>query len=155
MSDMVTLLQKTPLFAGVPRGAVKQFAEAGRLRTYAAGEVLFAEMTNGTEIFVIVEGQVTIELALANADHPVEIVQLGPGELLGEIAFIDDGPRSATATAVTPTTVLAWPATVWRTLADKDPATGYRLALAIARVLSQRLRRWNVRILDSVAWGIE
>lgn len=155
MSDMVTLLQKTPLFKGITRSSVEPFAQAGRLRNYAAGEIIFAEMTNGTEIFVLVDGEVTIELALANADHPVEIVKLGPGELLGEIAFVDDGPRSATATAVTATTALAWPASVWRELADKDPATGYRLAMAIARVLSQRLRRWNVRILDSVSWGIE
>lgn len=155
MSEDLKTIKGLPLFAGISPDALKPFAEAAEKKSFGAGDILFAELTPGGEIYVILQGEVDIQFALANADVSYEIVKLGPGDLLGEVAFVDDGPRSATATAITAVKVLCWQGAKWRELCEKDTATGYRLAMAIARTMAERLRRWNVRILNQVSWGLE
>ena len=66
-----------------------------------AGAVLVQEGAVGAEAFVIVDGQVAI------SRQGVRVATLGPGEVLGEMALLDPGPRSCTATCQTPTRLLA------------------------------------------------
>jgi CRP/FNR family cyclic AMP-dependent transcriptional regulator len=66
-------------------------------RTYAAGEVVFAEGTVGKHMYVVQSGTVEIRTAVAGADQTVATLKVG--EMLGEMALLDDAPRSATAVA--------------------------------------------------------
>ena len=61
-----------------------------------AGRVLASEGRPGRECFVIAEGEAVVTL------DGEELARLGPGEFFGEMALIDQGPRSATVTAETP-----------------------------------------------------
>ena len=105
-------------------------------------------------LYLITDGEVSIRIALANADQDYEIIKEQRGDLLGEVRFIDNLPRSATAIAETDVELLVWHSSSWQEICDEDSRTGYRLTLGIAKTLSDRLRRWNVRILDTVEWGI-
>jgi CRP-like cAMP-binding protein len=155
MDAIVDVLRKAPLFRDVPDEALRRFAALGTTRDYPAGEIIFAEMTEGDEIFLVLEGTISAQLALANADQSYEIIKLGPGEVFGEVAFVDETQRSATVTAETDVRVLVWRREDVHAACEKDPQLGYRLMYGIARVLAQRLRRWNVRLLENSLWGFE
>ena len=154
MSTDLELLRNAPLFEGFSDDVLKRFLATARTRTYQAEYIVFVEMSEGDEIYMILEGEVTIQLALANDDEQYEIVTRGPGHILGEVSFIEQGQRSATVIAKTDLEVIVWDCADWRQICEDDPEVGYRLTLGIAKILCERLREWNVRILNNVSWGV-
>ena len=97
----------------------------------AAGAVIFREGDPGEEMYVVQEGRVEIRVG-------EEVVEtLGPGEIFGELALIDDQPRSATAVAVTASRVAAVPEARFHFMVQQTP----RFALQVMRVMAERLRR--------------
>lgn len=154
MIDKLETLKASSLFESFDDAVLRRFAETCSLAKFTAGDIIFVEMSEGDEIYLIASGEVSIQIALANADEDYEIIKSRRGDLLGEVRFIDRLPRSATAIAETDVELLVWASDSWREICEDNPATGYRLTLAIAKTLSDRLRRWNVRILDAVDWGM-
>jgi CRP-like cAMP-binding protein len=148
------LLKGAPLFHGLSDEVLGRFLSTAKTRTYPASEIVFVEMSEGDEIYLITDGQATVQFALANVDQQFEIVTLGPGEILGEISFIEQGQRSATVIAKTDLTVMVWDCASWRRICEEDHDVGYRLVFGIAKILCERLRRLNVRLLNDVSWGV-
>lgn len=66
--------------------------------TFQDGETIFAEGANGDWIYVVEEG--TVEISKKVDDRKIVIEILKPGDIFGEMAYIDKTPRSATATAI-------------------------------------------------------
>ncbi len=155
MSQEQEALKCNPLFKDFSEEVLERFVSTAEKRSYTAGDLIFAETTTSDEIFVVLDGEVDVEVALANADRNFEIVTLGVGEILGEVSFIEEGERSATATAKTDVKLLVWRFTSWRTICEEDYEVGYKLVLGISRVLCRRLRRWSEQILNDVSWGLE
>lgn len=79
---------------------------AGRRRRIPAGGVLFVEGTRSDVVMVVLAGRVKVVTAAEDGTETVLAVR-GPGALLGELAAIDDAPRSATVVALEPVEVLA------------------------------------------------
>ena len=154
MDKELQALKSSPIFQTFDDKVLRHFAESCSITRFEAGDIIFVETSEGDEIYLIADGEVSIGIALGNADQDYEIIKERRGDLLGEVRFIDNLPRSATATAETDVELLVWQSSSWRDICEEDPHTGYRLTLAIAKTLSDRLRRWNVRILDAVDWGI-
>jgi CRP-like cAMP-binding protein len=88
-------LSGSPLFAGLPRRLLGRLATRFFEKVYHAGDVIFEEGDPGRALFVVVEG--SVEITRATAKGPVVLNTLGPGAAFGELALIDDFPRSATA----------------------------------------------------------
>jgi CRP/FNR family transcriptional regulator, cyclic AMP receptor protein len=65
--------------------------------TFPDGQAIFSEGSNGDWIYIVEEGAVEISKTLGGKRIVIEV--LGPGEIFGEVAYIDKTPRSATATA--------------------------------------------------------
>lgn len=74
------------------------FSQARR-RVFGAGRTIFVEGEAGTDVILIESGRVEVSIILASGRKSV-IAQMGPGEILGEIAALDGGPRSASVEAV-------------------------------------------------------
>lgn len=91
-------LAATPLFAGLPSAALEALVEELQLVSLAPGDVLFREGDPGDALYVIAEGEVSIQ---AEGPPRVEMARLGPGTFLGEVALMTDQPRSATVSAAT------------------------------------------------------
>jgi CRP/FNR family transcriptional regulator, cyclic AMP receptor protein len=111
----------------------------------ARGEVLFREGDAGDQIYVVVEGK--IKLGRTSPDGRENLLAvLGPGQMFGELSLFDPGPRSASASAITDTTLLG--------LAHKDLLpwlTGRpEVARNLLSQLAQRLRRSNDTLADLV-----
>jgi len=96
-------LAATPLFAGLPSEALEALVEELQLVSLDVGEVLFREGDPGDALYVIAEGEVSIQ---AEGPPRVEMARLGAGAFLGEVALMTDQPRSATAIAGTPAELL-------------------------------------------------
>ena len=98
--EKLELLKRVPLLSGLGK---RDIVEVGRLAEeidLGADHVLMREGGSGSEFFVIIDGTVRIERG------GVKIRSLGPGDFLGEIALVDDGPRTATATTESPAKLL-------------------------------------------------
>jgi CRP/FNR family transcriptional regulator, cyclic AMP receptor protein len=102
-------------------------------RNFAAGDTIFREGEQGDEFFVVVRGRVEIR----TGDRRLEV--LGPKGIFGEMALIDDSPRSATVVALTDVTVAPIKEQQFLFLVKHMPM----FALKVMRVLAMRLRRQN------------
>jgi CRP-like cAMP-binding protein len=107
------------------------FARFGR--EFFAGEVLFREGERGEEMFVIQSGRVQITKLVARAERP--LATLGRGDFLGEMAILNDKPRTATATVVEDAKCLVIDAATL----EQMIANSTEIALRLVKKLARRL----------------
>ena len=100
---------------------------------FKAGSVIFREGDEARDLFVIKSGQVRIQIGNRT------VTELGPDSIFGEMALIDDEPRSATATAVTDVELVPVSEKQFLFLVSQTPY----FALKVMRVLAKRLRATN------------
>ena len=100
----VALLAEAPLFAGLPRRLLGRLCVRFFEKAYAAEDVVFHEGDPGTALFVVLDGAIAITQATPAGEDVVRT--LGPGACFGELALIDDFPRSATARVTAPSRLL-------------------------------------------------
>jgi len=105
-------------------------------RECEAGEVIFQTYDMGSEMYVVIEGQVELSI-----DSKV-LETVGPGEPFGEMALIDQAPRTATATAKTACKLAVIPEKRFCFMVQQHP----HFALQIMKVMADRLRKMNARI---------
>ncbi|HXS51474.1 MAG TPA: cyclic nucleotide-binding domain-containing protein [Usitatibacter sp.] len=105
-------------------------------REYGDGEVIFRAWDMGAEMYVVLEGQVELTI-----DSRV-LETLGPGEPFGEMALIDQAPRTASATAKGPCKLAVIPERRFLFLVQQRP----EFALHIMKVMADRLRSMNRRV---------
>jgi CRP/FNR family transcriptional regulator, cyclic AMP receptor protein len=111
------------------------------LRDYAAGETLVRQGTPGVGLFVLVSGRVRVSARQEDGGDEHELAVMGPGEVLGEMALLDELPRSATATALEPTRALLLPFQDFRAALREDAD----ISIKLLAVVSRRLRRAETR----------
>jgi CRP-like cAMP-binding protein len=156
MAEKREILKASPLFKSFSDDIIDRFLNSAETRTYSAGDIIFAELSEGDEIFMILEGEVIAEVALVNADQNLEILTLSAGEVFGEGCFFEQNlQRYATMTSKTASTVLVWKSEIWREIAESNFEVGYRLAVGITRIFLERLRHWNTRIVENISWGLD
>ena len=112
------------------------FAEEQNPRVCRAGEAIFSAFDMGSEMYVVLEGQVELTI-----DSKV-LEALGPGEPFGEMALIDQAPRTATAIAKTPCKLAVIPEKRFLFMVQQTP----HFALQIMKVMADRLRTMNARL---------
>jgi CRP/FNR family cyclic AMP-dependent transcriptional regulator len=93
-------LKSVPLFAGLNKKQLQLIARSADEISVPAGTVLVDQGQTGREAFMILDGQVTVKR------NGRKLATLGPGSIVGELALLDHGPRTATAVADTDLTVL-------------------------------------------------
>jgi CRP/FNR family transcriptional regulator, cyclic AMP receptor protein len=92
------MLKAVPLFASMRRKDLEALGRLADTLDMPAGKVLMRQGDNGNEMYVIASGSVRVE---RDGD---EVVTLGPGNAVGEMALLSEGPRNATVTTLEPTT---------------------------------------------------
>lgn len=111
----------------------------------ARGEVLFREGDDGDRVYVVVDGKIKLGRTAPDGRENLLAV-LGPGQMFGELSLFDPGPRSATASAVTDTTLLGLGHTDLLPWLTGRPEVARNLLAQLA----QRLRRSNDTLADLV-----
>ena len=112
---------------------------------FPKGAVIFRQGDPGVEMFVVASGR--IRLTIGKGGHETEINTLGPGEFFGELSLHSGEPRSATATAMEDSTLLAIGRDVYAMMAQDDLDIVFRML----NIQGQRLSRTNVPLEDLAA----
>jgi CRP/FNR family cyclic AMP-dependent transcriptional regulator len=116
------------------------------LKTFPPDSVIFKEGDQGTEMFVIVDGEVEIRKS-TTSESAKTLIELKKGDIFGEMSLIERKPRSATAVTTQATQLLCITEELFDTVLQKNPDFSRK----IIRVLSERLRRANMTIKSLVS----
>lgn len=131
---VVEALARCPLFARSDETTLQAVASAMRRRRFRRNEVVFHQGDPGDSLHVVGSGAVKISLPSADGDEAI-IATLWPSDYFGELALLDDAPRSATATAIEPTETFVLARSVFRELLERDAALRDGLLTGLAREL--------------------
>lgn len=134
-----TVLRRCALFESLSAEQVEKVAEIATERHVAEGQPIFREGSTGDEMFVIAAGTVRISKEIPGAGEEA-LTLLGPGSYFGEMAAIDDAPRSADAVAHTACGLIAIRREDLDRLMFLDKDLAYAVLWAFVRTLSSRLR---------------
>jgi CRP/FNR family transcriptional regulator len=129
-------LAQVPLFRDLSPREVQLLGATCREREYPAGATLMRQGETGVGLYIITAGSVRVTTQSATGEER-ELGRLGRGEVLGEMALLDDLPRSATVTALEATRALVLPVWDFRAALRESPDMGIKLLA----VLSRRLRQ--------------
>lgn len=147
----VTALRDVPYFAGLTDGDLASLARLANFQSFERHDVLFDADDPAPVLYVVVEGQIKVSLFGVNGDETI-LNLLGPGDLLGELAIFEpNATRSATATAVEPTTVLALQRAVCLRFLREHPDVAIRLLGALA----SHVRRLSQLVDDAYHLGLD
>jgi CRP/FNR family cyclic AMP-dependent transcriptional regulator len=130
-------LQQVELFEGLEPKELRLLAKTCTERQYPAGAILMQEGEAGAGLFILIEGKVRVSQAAGPGQPPREIATLEAGEVIGEMALLDDLPRSATVTAIDPCRCLLVPVWDFRATLRESP----EIAIKLLVQLSRRLRK--------------
>jgi signal transduction histidine kinase len=131
-------LESNKLFRDLLPAELEQLRGATRELTFAAQQPIFRQGDPGDGIYFVKEGLVQIATRVSTGESK-ELSKIAPGDLFGEMAVLDNDPRSASATADKPTTVYFISRAELLKLVDRVP----RLASAMVREISRRMRTFN------------
>jgi len=122
----VDTLKKVPLFAGLDNKELQEIARSMRERKFKAGDTVTQEGAGGVGFFIVEEGQADVSIGGESKGT------VGPGDYFGEIALINESPRTATLTARTD--MLCYGMTPWdfRPLVESNSTIAWKLLTAMA-----------------------
>lgn len=138
-------LENCKLFSNLNSDELKSLQRVTREVNLATGEVIFKEGDDGNGIYVVKTGGVQISTVLGQGDRRA-FSRVGPGDVFGEMAVLDNEPRSATASAEEDTTVYFVPRADLLQILEHSP----RLAISFFRDISRRLREFNRQYIREV-----
>ena len=123
------LVRRAELFAGLPPGDAEAFMTVAHEHELEAGSTLIREGERGARViafFLVLEGEVAVDVG------GEQVAARGPGDYVGEVALLEDTPRTATVTAATDVRCLTLSAWDFRRFAAEHPETAERLRQHIA-----------------------
>jgi CRP/FNR family cyclic AMP-dependent transcriptional regulator len=140
--DIKNLLQSIELFDGLTEKDLDDVAAICTQREFTTGEYLAQQNEIGSELFIIGDG--LVEVTVRERTMPRVVVNLGAGQIIGEMSLVDRGPRSATVRAVQDTVVQVIRHDEFHTLCQRNTHIGYLVMLNLAADLSFKLRHRNL-----------
>jgi CRP/FNR family transcriptional regulator, cyclic AMP receptor protein len=134
--EIVKVLKNIPLFDELSRRELAAVSRILYKRIYQPEEFIFHQGDPGLGMYIIVHG--TVAIVAQPASH--SLAELHDGDFFGELALLDELPRSATAIARRPSTILGFFQPDFFALVDRHPRLGVKIVLRLARMVGRRLR---------------
>ncbi|MBD1872052.1 Crp/Fnr family transcriptional regulator [Nodosilinea sp. FACHB-131] len=144
------LIRSALLFQDLPEEAVAEATSHVVSRRHPANQVILLENDWGSSVYFILEGWVKIRTYNLDGKE-VTLNILGKGELFGEMAPLEEVPRSTDVITLVPTVIGSMPASDFVKLLNTEPLAGIRLSQLMARRLRQVNRRLRLRESDSTS----
>jgi CRP/FNR family transcriptional regulator, cyclic AMP receptor protein len=142
----MSVLRGSPIFRGLAPDLLARLSVLCVNREYARGETIFEEGLPGSKLFGIISGRVLITTSSVEGQD-LHLNVVGVGEIVGEIAFLDGGVRTATGRAAEPTVCFELEREPFLRLLDETPA----LSLHLIQLLCKRVR-WMTRLVADSAF---
>lgn len=130
------MLNKVSLFEGLSEAQIKRLSDRALTRTYPKGAIIINERDEAGTLFVIVSGMVKAYLS-DEAGKEVVLSTMGPGEYFGELALLDDTPRSASVATMEPCKLISLQKSLMQETITADPD----MALQLLKGMARRVRR--------------
>jgi CRP-like cAMP-binding protein len=140
--ELKEILRGVELFDGLSDDELDQMIALCQQRSFAENEIIAQQDAPGDEMFIIQDGFVEVAVGGKEGAASKVIVNLGQGQSVGEMALIDQGPRSATVRAISdPTIVQVITQEDFESLCEQNNHIGYTVMRNMAADLSFRLRQ--------------
>ena len=149
-SEISDHLGRTQLFGGLPRTVLAAIATAMRQETYEPGQLIFSRAEAGASLYLVTAGRVRLSVTSAEG-RELTFRFADAGEIMGEIAALDQGPRTADAIAVTRVSAQLVNADALSRLLEDHPA----LPRAALRFVCARLRDTATQLEEIALYPIE
>ncbi len=143
--DRIQQIRSVQLFASLADRALSRVAAIAHEELHAKGEVLFEHGDAGDKLYLIVEGSIRIGRTVPGMGEEALAI-LGPGQVFGEMALLDESPRSADARAHTACKLLAIAKDDFDDLLFRDKALAYEVLWSTVNLLVTRLRSTNDKL---------
>ncbi len=145
--NQLKVLKNIPLFSDLTQRELKIVSHLVYHRNFEPGELMFSTGQPGAAMFIIKEGQV--QVFKKSAKDETLLTVLNEGEFLGELALLDNSPRSASARAIKATQTLAIFREDLMGLNDTSPYLAAKILKRLALVIGMRLKATNDLLLDA------
>ena len=133
------ILSKVPAFSGLSPRELKEVATIVHKREYRLGEPVFSQGDPGLGMYIIQEGEVSITLS-GKDNEERELAVLSEGDFFGELALLDESPRSANARCKTECILIGFFRPDLFELIEKKHQLGIKIIFKLAEIVAQRLR---------------
>ena len=145
LNERIVQLGKVPLFSGLSPAALELISRVATEESHALGTKIFEMGDPGDRMYVILDGKVRISREVPGIGEEALAV-LGPGSVFGEMALLDEAPRSADARVHERCRLLAIPKDGFDDLLFLHKDLAYEVLWSIVRMLTQRLRETNDKL---------
>src|SRR5438132_3083561 len=139
--DRIQFLKTVPFFDRLSNRQLKSVSDIMFERTYDADELVFEEGQPGAALFLVLDGKVAVEIFRETSTTRLAVLERGA--FFGEMALLDETPRSATARALERTRTLALYRNDLNGLVYRHPRTACRIYRSLAGMVGDRLRLTN------------
>lgn len=146
LNDEVSALRQAPLFSCIETGRLKKLAFVSNRVHFDPGEVLFHKGDEASTAYIIISGQV--EVLAGDALNPIKVAELGKGDIIGEMALLCGGSRTATLRATESLDLLAIEPKYFLKILSQDSSVCVRMM----QVLAERLA-WTTEQLITARSG--
>jgi CRP-like cAMP-binding protein len=133
------VLSKVPAFANLAPRELKEVAAIVHKREYRSGEPVFYQGDPGLGMYIVKDGEVSIVIQGKDGNER-ELAVFGDGDFFGELALLDESPRSANAVCKTECTLIGFFRPDLFELIEKNTTLGIKIVLKLAEIVAQRLR---------------
>ena len=139
--DRIQFLKTVPFFDRLSKRQLKTVSGIMFERTYDTDESIFEEGQPGAALFLILDGKIAIEICRETSTTRLAVLE--KGAFFGELALLDDTPRSASARALERTRTLALYRNDLNGLRHRHPRTACQIYRSLATMIGDRLRSTN------------
>lgn len=141
-ASTVSLLKKVPIFKGMHRTELHELEKIIHRRRYQADETIFYEGEPGVGMYIVQDGSIGIYKE-KGGDNRELLAELSHGEFFGELALLDESPRSAAAVALEDCKILGLFRPDLLELIERKPRLGNKLLFQLAHMIGERLKHTN------------
>ena len=146
MTTAIDAVSKSSLASELSPSEIQVLAGIVKIRKFADDEVLLPEGSRDSNLHVIVSGHIKVVRTTEQGGRV--LYTLEPGDLVGELSFMDDEPRYAALIASGPTEVLVLARSDFETLIERSPQVVYKVMRAIMRVTHRVQRRLSLQLRE-------
>lgn len=142
---VLSILKEMELFSEIDYNSLVILSNLFKERVYNQAEIIFKEDSIGTSMMMITSGEVRIS-QISDQQTEEALIVLKKGDVFGEMALLDDMPRSATAIANTNVIIFEIQRERFLNFIENNKEAGVKILMKLAKILSSRLRETDAKV---------